>query len=123
MIWGQVWLEELGVSMIEVSEIVWMGAIYGGSWIDSRTKGEDELNGWFKNPSLNHRLACSSSSLETNVIKKSGPVEFSCEGLDSRVASEGKATFKGWGSIAAPESKAGRATMIWGSTKVWSSDT
>ena len=123
MIWGQVWLEELGVSMIEVSEIGWKGAIYGGSWMDYRTKGEDELNGWFKNPGLNHWLACSSSTLETDVIIKSGPVEFSCEGWDSYVASEGKATFRGWGSIAAPKSKAGRATMIWGSTNVWSSDT
>lgn len=84
--------------MKDVSEIGWESATYGVSWIDSRTKGEDELNGWFKNPGLNHWLACSSSLSESDVTINSGPVEFSCVGWGAKVASEetnGKATFMG----------------------------
>jgi len=69
--------------------------VSGGSWIDSKTKGEDELKGWFKNPGLNHWLVCWSSSSESDVIISLGLVEFSCVGWISRVASEGKATLKG----------------------------
>lgn len=76
MVWGQVWLDELGLSMIDVSEIGWEGSMYGGSWINSRTKGEDELKGGFKNPGLSHWLVCSSSSSESDVIKESGSVVY-----------------------------------------------
>ena len=76
---------------------IWLDDSSGGSWVDSRTKGEDELNGGFKNPGLNHWLTyASSSSSKTNVIIKSGSVEFSCIDWLLRVASEGKATLKGW---------------------------